>query len=54
MGSQFINAPLAVTSAIVAHTDINSARVHLLLTGNKDVVPLCKLRISNFFVDRAL
>jgi hypothetical protein len=34
MGGQFVNAPLAVTSAIIAHTDINSARVHLLLTGN--------------------
>jgi hypothetical protein len=49
--SQVIDAPFAMTSAIIAHTDVNSSRIHFFFACNQDVIPLSELCVSNFFVD---
>lgn len=51
---ELIDSPLAMSRIIVAHTHINSARVHLFFACNEYVIPLSELRIPYFFVNRTL
>ena len=53
MFNDLINSHLAVTLG-VSGSNVDGSSVHLLLTSNKDVIPLCKLCVSDFLVNLTL